>query len=839
MLRISNNNNINNYFNPSKWPSLPKNHKKICLSENSRIIMEKRYIRKDSNGNLCETHEEALWRVSYNVWNGGNNTKDKNLPHEYYNMLAGKEFFPNSPTFTGAGTPLGQLAACFVLPIDDDMGKEENGIFNTLRNASLIQQSGGGNGFSFSKLREKGALVGSSGGVSSGPLGFLEVYDKAFGTVAQGGTRRGANMAVLRVDHPDIRDFITCKKNEHSITNFNISVGVTDEFMEAVENGDTFDLKSPKNGKITDTVDARELFNLIAEYAYNNGEPGMLFLDTANRYNPVPHLYELEATNPCGEQWLGPYENCCLGSVNLSLMDNGKGGVDWNKLASTVMLGTNFLDDVVTANKYIPSVPQLKKAAEQCRRIGLGMMGFSDLCIKCNIRYGSKKAIDFAGQISEFIRYHSMKQSILLAKELGPFKAIEGSIYDKKNFRWEIPKPLEEYKHDFDRPELDWPGLVVDLKEYGIRNAAQTTVPPTGTIGSVVECEGYGCEPIFAYAYSRNIVDGDKKLTLNYASKLFNEALDKEKNISIEKKQEIIDRVLENGTCQDILSLPSNIRDIFVNTNDISVESHVKMQAAFQAFIDNSLSKTVNCPSTTTIEDIKNIYIMAWKLGCKGVTVYVTGSRNIVVLETKKTKDSKSNNNNNNNNIERTDIDEYGRLKRPKVLNGKTLSVNSGYGKMYVTLNKLKNGDPFEIFVSGAKPGSEYQALGRLSSFILRMDQIKSPYKKINGIIKQLKDIKGSQHHGFGNKRTYSIADVFAKGLKGHLLEEENDDNIRLLSDSIRFDSDEENNMESSNYNNKRHNTKNMCPECGNYTLYKSENCVKCTNPYCAYQLCG
>ncbi len=505
---------------------------------------------------------------------------------------------------------------CFVLPLEDDMGKIPGGIFQTLRDAALIQQTGGGNGFSFSRLRPKNAIVFSSMGRATGPVGFLRVYDRAFGEIAQGGSRRGANMAVLRVDHPDIEEFITCKTDENAITNFNISVGITDAFMRAVENDEEWELRFPDvlhpayrdfRGTLEDAeragipikvykrVRARDLFRKIATQAHHNGEPGVLFLDTANRSNPVPHLYTLEATNPCGEQWLGPFENCCLGSVNLARhvkYVNGRAEVDWEKLQETVEWATRFLDNVVQVNRYVPAVPQLKEAAYRTRRIGLGFMGLADLMYHLRIRYGSEEGQEFAAQIAEFIRYHAMRTSIELAKERGPFPAIRGSIYDPENLKWEPPKPLKPYTRDWGRPPLDWNAIVEGIRRYGIRNAAQTTVAPTGTLSTVAGCEGYGCEPVFALAYIRYVHEAEGRLELRYVSPLFMRAL-KEAGLDEEARARIIEEVLRKGTCQHIQELPDWIRHTFVVAQDLTPEEHVWMQASIQAFIDNSISKCV------------------------------------------------------------------------------------------------------------------------------------------------------------------------------------------------------------------------------------------------------
>ncbi len=446
-------------------PPMPVDLPPVELTENARQVLMRRYVRRDKKGKPAETVEQMFWRVAYHVaapeelcgaldrrgGDIGGQEQRLDRAQAFYKLLTGKNFFPNSPTFTGAGTPLGQLAACFVLPIIDDMGRHSAGIFQTLRDAALIQQTGGGNGFSFSRLRPKGALVKSSAGQATGPVGFLRVYDKAFGEVAQGGSRRGANMAVLRVDHPDIEEFITCKTDENSITNFNISVGITDAFMRAVRDDTDWDLRfidisAPECKDFLGTLDqaeaaglpmrvyrtvrARDLFDKIVRQAHHNGEPGLLFLDAANRTNPVPHLYPLEATNPCGEQFLGPMENCCLGSVNLAQHGGPDGTVDWEKLRQSVELATIFLDDVIDANAYVPAVPGLKEAAHRARRIGLGIMGLGDLLYHVGVRYGSLEGQEFSAQVMEFVRYHAMKTSIELARQRGPFPAIHGSLYD-------------------------------------------------------------------------------------------------------------------------------------------------------------------------------------------------------------------------------------------------------------------------------------------------------------------------------------------------------------------------------------------------------------------------
>ncbi|MFH1295580.1 MAG: adenosylcobalamin-dependent ribonucleoside-diphosphate reductase [bacterium] len=808
-----------------KTRGVPVKKSVVEFSPNSVKILEKRYLLKDENGVVAETLEGMFTRIANVVAAPDARYGDEERSQAlFYNLIATKKFFPNSPTFTGAGTPLGQLAACFVLPIEDDLGKQANGIFSTLRNAALIQQVGGGNGFAFSDLRPKGTLVKSSMGKATGPVGFLSVYDKAFGEVAQGGVRRGANMAVLKIDHPDIREFIKCKSSEGQISNFNISVALTDEFMRAVKDDKKFDLIDPHSRKVVESPPARELFELIVEYAHKNGEPGVLFIDEANKYNPVPHLYELKATNPCGEQWLGPYENCALGSINLLEHLEKDGQLDWDDLKETVVLATRFLDNVVTANKYVEAVPQLKKAAENCRRIGLGFMGLADAMYSVGIRYGSEASFDFAGQLTEFIRYHAMLASIDLAKERGAFPAIKGSIYDPKQLKWKPPRPFKPFKRNFNRPELDWSKVTSGIKKHGIRNAAQTTVAPTGTISTVAGVEGYGCEPAFALAYYRNVYQaaGDQeKLTLTYVSPLFDRALDG-LNLKKESKNKIVEKVLETGSCQSIAELPEKLRDVFVVSADILPEEHVRMQAAIQAFIDNSISKTCNFPADAIPEDVAKAYLMGWEMGCKGLTVYVAGSRQEVVLETKETKEKKA------GKADPRSEEEVMPQKtdRGYRLFGTTYKLDTPQGKAFITVNKNEAGGPLEVFAIVGKAGSDVaalsEALGRLISGWLRVSE--SPLHTAKEIVSQLLGIGGSRSVGFGNKRISSIPDAVAK-----VIAEECGIHVKSNGASVIEQSDEKREISVFSHIN-------MCPECGNSSFVYEEGCSKCYE--CGYSVC-
>ncbi|HAJ05384.1 MAG TPA: adenosylcobalamin-dependent ribonucleoside-diphosphate reductase [Chloroflexi bacterium] len=818
------------------------------LTENARVVLEKRYLRRGDDGNPIETVEEMFWRVAYNVAIAERDFDEDPDPvaEDFYQMLTEMKFLPNSPTFTGAGTPLGQLAACFVLPISDDMGGDSAGIFQTLRDAALIQQTGGGNGFSFSKIRARGSIVKSSAGEATGPVGFLRVYDRAFGEIAQGGTRRGANMAVLRVDHPDIYEFITCKTDENQITNFNISVGITDDFMQAVENDRSFELICPQTKTVKQTVNARDLFNTIVKYAHHNGEPGVLFLDAANRQNPLPHMYDLESTNPCGEQYLGPYENCCLGSINLAKHLGEDGKVDWISLANTVALSTRFLDNVVTANAYVSNVPQLREAAMQARRIGLGIMGLGDMMYHVGIRYGSQESEEFASQLMEFVRYHCMLTSIKLSEDRGPYLAIKGSIYDPEDMNWRPPKPVNEFSRDFGRPKVDWDSVVSGIKQYGIRNAAQTTIAPTGTIATVAGCEAYGCEPAFALAYLRHVNDKGKDLQLEYASPMFEKELILA-GLDEKQRSDIVSKVRQSGSCQNVDEVPEHIKNTFVVSQDITAEQHVRMQAGLQAFVDNSLSKTCNFPSDAKEEDVAEAYTLGWKLGCKGLTVYVTGSRQKVVLETNDTADnstSESDATENRDASVNNGLDKNEKLfpetkkSRPSRLDGATYMVDTPMGKSFVTINENESGEPFEAFVSTAKAGSETaaisEAIGRLISYVLRISSPVLPSDRLKELVRQLEGIGGSRSLGFGPNRVRSLPDGVARALRRYL----DDLDDYEFSDSISNDNviSTMNGSTETDDNPYTFQFGSLCPECGEAAVVNEEGCRKCYA--CSYSEC-
>jgi ribonucleoside-diphosphate reductase alpha chain len=622
---------------------------KSKLNPNAAAIMVNRYSLRDEEGHPVESPAEILMRTSRVVAEAENNYRSSGetsieVRERFFDMLYEMRFVPNGRTMANAGTKYGQLANCFVLPIEDDLGKGTDSIFSVLRKAILTLQTGGGVGFSFGRIRPRDASISTTKGKATGAVSFIKVYDTAFWVIGQGGGRRSAAMAVLPVWHPDILDFVKCKSEEGTITNFNISVGITDEFMEAVKRDDDFTLRHPENGEMYRMIPARELFAEIVKNAFKNGEPGVLFLDAANRSNPVPHLYKLEATNPCGEQFLGPYENCCLGSVNLrEHVKKIKGDgfqVDWEKLAETVQLSIRFLDNVVDANKYVTAVPEIEEAAHKVRRIGLSIMGLSDLMYLVGVRYGSTKGQELASQIMEFIRYYSMTASIDLARVRGPFPGIVGSIYDPQKVTWEVPKPLVKHTTNFSRPVLDWKKIMTDLKKHGIRNGAQTTVAPTGAIATISGLEGYGCEPVFALSYTRHTREGAERegkewREMQYESYLFEAAM-KKVGLSKGERHKLFAQVRANGgSCRGVVGIPKEIAEIYVVSGDLPVSEHVRMQAVMQRWIDNSISKTINFPSTATPDEVASAYQLGWELGLKGMTVYVEGSREQVVLEKK------------------------------------------------------------------------------------------------------------------------------------------------------------------------------------------------------------
>jgi len=695
----------------------------LPLSKNALTVLERRYLKRDSEGKVLENAVDMFRRVANAIadaetrFNSGHDPKA--LSAEFYEMMIGLEFLPNSPTLMNAGRELGQLSACFVLPVGDSM----ESIFEAIKQTALIHKSGGGTGFSFSRIRPANDVVLSTKGVSSGPLSFMKVFDAATETIKQGGTRRGANMGIMRVDHPDIMDFIMCKRDQSVLTNFNISVGLTEAFMDAVETDGEYDIINPRNGQPTKKMPARKVFEHIVDLAWTNGEPGIIFLDRLNRDNPTPHVGEIEATNPCGEQPLLPYESCNLGSINLAKLVKD-GAVDWDHLKKLVQTATRFLDNVIEVNKY--PIPEIDETTRSNRKIGLGVMGWADMLILLGLPYNSAEAVELGEKVMKFITDESRKTSIELAAERGAFPNFKGSVFDVKGGKQ-------------------------------VRNATSTTIAPTGTI-SIIANASSGIEPLFAVSYVRQVLDKDILVEVH---PLF-EKIARERGFY---SPELMKKIAEHGTVQDIAEVPDDLRRIFVTSHDITPEDHIRMQAAFQKYTDNAVSKTVNFTHEATREDVATVYRLAHQKGCKGVTIYRDGSRDQQVLSVGK-KEEKSPAEDTIPNETR----KAGRKRdRPRALRGSTYQMETGCGPLYVTINEDNDG-LFELFTTMGKAGgcaaSQCEAIGRLVSLAWRSGV------QARQAVKQLIGITCHKPAGFGDNRVTSCADAVAKAIQMHMAEE-------------------------------------------------------------------
>lgn len=829
---------------------LPSDLPPATLSANARIVLAKRYLKKDVDGEPIEEPETMFWRVARTIAGadaryGASEAAIDELARQFYALMTTGTFEPNSPTLMNAGRPLGQLSACFVLPVDDALSNGRSGIYDTLKAMALVHQSGGGTGFSFSRLRPEGDNVRSTMGVASGPVSFMKLYDASTEVVKQGGTRRGANMGILRVDHPDIRSFITCKNDTSQVTNFNISVALTDAFMAAVKNGGSYDLLSPRDASVVGEEDAREIFDMIVHGAWKTGEPGTFFVDRANEYNPVPSLGSYEATNPCGEQPLLAYDVCNLGSVNVGQFVNldapsdlpPEDRIDWDELRRVVHLATHFLDNVIDSNRY--PLAEIHNLAHTIRRIGLGIMGWADLLVRLGIPYSSKEGVEMGRRVMRFVNEESRNASERLAETRGVFPAWGPSIWG--------PDATCARRADGSR--------VRPMR--ALRNCNLTTVAPTGTISIFAGCSG-GIEPLFAVAFMRN-----------QAGSLMPDVNPDFVRIAQEQgwyTEELMEQIATEGHIH-LDGVPEEIQRVFVTAHDISPEWHVRMQAAFQEHVDSAISKTTNFPYEATEEDVRAIYQLAFDLDCKGVTVYRDGSRPMQVLSTGKTTQSDS------AEVEaevaeaqarvaeleqlladsreeahrlrvavsevterQADQDQTARAgrykrQRPAMLRGRTAKMNSPLGDLYVTINEDEGGRPFEVFCTLGKAGgaamADAEAIGRLLSLSLRSGI------PITSLKDQLRGISCDRAVGVGPNKVLSAPDAIGQAIERYLEEKEGVQEALPLtvgtSSATQPQAEASSPVAGSFFG--------SCPDCGAGQLAYVEGCVKCH--ICGYAECG
>lgn len=731
----------------------------IELTENALRVLEKRYLIKDSHGNVVETPEEMFRRVATHIASAELLYTPKAdvsfWEQKFYELMANLEFLPNSPTLMNAGRELGQLSACFVIPIDDSM----ESIFDAVKYTALIHKSGGGTGFSFSRLRPEKDRVGSTGGIASGPVSFMRAFDTATDVIKQGGMRRGANMAILNVDHPDILKFITAKEDPKALTNFNLSVAVTDEFMRAVEQDTEYNLINPRTKEIEGKLKAKEVFDKIVDMAWRTGDPGIVFIDQINRHNPTPELGRIESTNPCGEQPLLPFESCNLGSINLSKMityKNGQPQIDYRKLGEIVRVTTRFLDNVIDVNKF--PLPEIAEMTKTTRKIGLGVMGFADMLIQLGVPYNSGKALEIAESVMHFISEEATKESINLAKERGVFPAFDRSIYNTPN----SPR---------------------------VRNASRTTIAPTGTLSIIAGCSS-GIEPLFALSYKRHILEGEELVEVNP----YFEKVAKEERFYTE---ELMRQLAEGVKLSEVEDVPDRIKKIFVTSHDITPEWHVKIQAAFQKFTDSAVSKTVNFPYEATQDDVAKVYMLAYKEGLKGITIYRDRSRESQVLTVGKE--------------EKVAEGKLVPRKRPKVTAGATERITTGCGYIYVTVNFDEHGI-CEVFSSLGKAGgcasAQLEAISRLISLALRSGV------NVASIVRHLRGIRCPSIAWEEGQAVLSCADAIGNVLERHVEGEiKSSEDFGLVK-----------------------NWAGQCPDCGSSLIYQ-EGCHIC--PSCGYTKCS
>ena len=758
------------------------------ITENAKTVLEKRYLIRDAQGKALETVPQLFQRVASAIAQADRNYDPQadveKTAQEFYDTMTDLRFLPNSPTLMNAGRELGQLSACFVLPVGDSM--EE--IFEAVKQAALIHKSGGGTGFSFSRLRPRGSVVNSTGGVASGPISFMKVFNTATEAVKQGGTRRGANMGILQVDHPDILDFISCKSDNSEINNFNISVAITEGFMQAVLAGEDYPLIDPRTKQEVGRLNAREVYDKIVDAAWRNGEPGIVFIDRLNRDNVVPSQGRIESTNPCGEQPLLPYESCNLGSINLAQMVKGekKKEIDWDKLGQTVDTAVHFLDNVIDVNKY--PILEIDRVTKLTRKVGLGVMAFADLLMLLGVPYNSQEGVEIGQQIMGFIQRRAKEQSRRLAETRGAFPLFGESIYKD---------------------------------ETPIRNATVTTIAPTGTLSIIAGVSG-GVEPVFAFAFIRNVMDGDELIEVN---PLLRRRLEERGLYS----DELMKKVIAQGSLQHIEEIPQDIKDVFVCAHDVSPQWHIRMQAAFQKHTDNAVSKTVNFPHSATREDVDKVYRLAYELGCKGVTIYRDGSRGSQVLNIGKvSKEAKS------DEVPQAapcPAQQQNRLEprpRPAVTMGITEKVKIGCGNLYVTVNYDENGI-CEVFTNTGRHGgcpSQSEATARLVSIALRSGI------DVQTIIGQLKGIRCPSTIRQPGMKVTSCPDAIARAIE-KVMRSQNGGQMPSAVQEMERELNQGAQEEEMD-----HSIAGMrfCPECGAPVVHEG-GCVICRQ--CGYSKCG
>lgn len=791
---------------------LKKDLEEPRFSPNALEILQKRYLAKDE-GEEGETAKDLLIRVAWTIAQteelyGQSDEQILATSRKFYESMARLEFFPNSPTLRGAGRRIHQLAACFVVPIDDSM----EGIFDALKNTALIHKGGGGTGFSFGRLRPHGDKVGSTGGVAGGPLSFMRIFDTMAHEVMQGGVRVGANMGILPVWHPDIEKWIDAKIDGKSFLNFNLSVAASNDFMDKIPENKEFDLINPRTKEVTGHLKAGDVFQRICDNAWKNGDPGVVFIDKMNEDNPTPELGQIESTNPCGEQPLLPYESCNLGSINLAVMVKGN-DVDWPRLGRVTRLAVRFMDNVIDANRYF--VPKIEEMTKGNRKIGMGVMGFADLLAELGLAYDSPEAIKLATKTMKFIQNEGIQASEDLAKTRGAFPNIKQSI-----FRNRTPR----------------------------RNATITTIAPTGTLSLLGGCAG-GIEPFFAIVARKKSIwkqDGTAELEQVYVNPIFEKIAKKEGFYT----QELMTKIAAKNSIQEFEEIPAKIRRIFVTAHDIAPIDHIKMQAAFQKSTDNAVSKTINFPNSATIEDIKEAYLMAYELNCKGLTVYRDGSRETQVFTTAEKKDTEEG--------EPEKVVATGAVKivpreRPDIIHGFTYRIKTAYGKLFVTINDDENGQPFEIFSHLGKAGGFFaakaEAICRLMSLALRSGI--DPEE----IISQLKGIRGpTPTWGDDGTMILSLPDAIAKVLEKHLTKEQAKLDLEYeTAEQPKLDQSHlagvdvavaQDNLAMSNGFSPKQKVGSIadfgdapaCPECGGM-LELGEGCLKCN--FCGYSKCS